>query len=155
MAKKYIVDLTDAERTDLRKLLQSGKTRARRMYRARILLLADEGRTDEEIVRALHVGRSTVERTRMRFVEGGVERALTERPRPGKARLLNGKQEAYLVALACSDAPEGRARWTMQLLADRLIELRIVDSITDETVRKLLKKTTSSHGRRRNGAYRP
>lgn len=155
MAKKYIVDLTDAERADLKKLLQSGKARARRMYRARILLLADEGRTDEEIVRALHVGRSTVERTRMRFVEGGVERALTERPRPGKARLLNGKQEAYLVALACSAAPEGRARWTMQLLADKLIELRIVDSITDETVRKLLKKTTSSPGRRRNGAYRP
>lgn len=155
MAKKYIVDLTDEERTDLKKLLQSGKTRARRMYRARILLLADEGRTDEEIVGALHVGRSTVERTRMRFVEGGVERALTERPRPGKARLLNGKQEAYLVALACSDPPEGRTRWTMQLLADKLIQLQVVDSITDETVRKLLKKTTSSLGRRRSGAYRP
>jgi transposase len=155
MAKKYHVDLTDEERISLKKQLQSGKARVRRMYRARILLLADEGRTDEEIVRALHVGRSTVERTRMRFVEGGVERALTERPRPGKARLLNGKQEAYLVALACSDPPEGRARWTMQLLADRLIQLRVVDSITDETVRKLLKKTTSSLGRRRSGAYRP
>lgn len=155
MAKKYVVDLTREERTDLKKQLQSGKARARRMYRARILLLADEGRTDEEIVRALHVGRSTVERTRMRFVEGGVERALTERPRPGKPRLLNGKQEAYLVALACSDPPEGRARWTMQLLADKLIQLRVVDSITDETVRKLLKKTTLSPGRRRSGASRP
>lgn len=155
MAKKYHVDLTDEERTDLKKQLQSGKARVRRMYRARILLLADEGRTDEEIVGALHVGRSTVERTRIRFVEGGVERALTDRPRPGKPRLLNGKQEAYLVALACSDPPEGRVRWTMQLLADRLIQLRVVDSITDETVRKLLKKTTSSRGRRKNGVSRP
>jgi transposase len=152
MAKKYLVDLTADERTELKKILQGGKARARRLYRARVLLLADEGNTDEEIAGALHLGKSTVERTRHRFVEGGVERALTDRPRPGKARLLNGKQEAFLVALACSDPPEGRARWTMQLLADRLIELRVVESITDETVRRLLKKTTSSPGRRKNGA---
>jgi len=152
MGKKYIVDLTADERTDLKKILQGGKARARRLYRARVLLLADEGITDEEIAGALHLGKSTVERTRRRFVEGGVERALTDRPRPGKARLLNGKQEAFLVALACSDPPEGRARWTMQLLADRLIELRVVESITDETVRRLLKKTTSSRGKRKNGA---
>jgi transposase len=142
MAKKYHVDLTAEERTDLKKLLHGGNAPVRRTYRARVLLLADEGATDEEIARALHLGKSTVERTRRRFVEGGVERTLTDRPRPGKARLLNGKQEAFLVALACSDPPDGRARWTMQLLADRLIELRVVDSITDETVRVLLKKTT-------------
>jgi transposase len=142
MAKKYHVDLTAEERTDLKKLLHGGSAPARRTYRARVLLLADEGGTDEEIARALHLGKSTVERTRRRFVEGGVERALTDRPRPGKARLLNGKQEAFLVARACSDPPDGRARWTMQLLADRLMELRVVDSITDETVRVLLKKTT-------------
>lgn len=154
MAKKYVVDLTVEERDSLRQLLRRGSARVRRLTRARILLLADEDRTDEEIAYALHVGRSTVERTRRRFVEGGLDRALKDRPRPGKARLLDGKQEAFLVALACSDPPEGRERWTMQLLADRLIELRVVDSITDETVRRLLKKTTSSRGRRRTGASR-
>lgn len=142
MAKKYFVDLTDSERSELKKLLKGGKAGVRRLYRARVLLLADEGATDEAIARALHLGKSTVERTRKRFVEGGVERALTDRPRPGKPPLLNGKQEAFLVALACSDPPEGRTRWTMQLLADRLIELDIVESITDETVRRVLEKTT-------------
>lgn len=154
MAKKYLVDLTVEERDTLRQLLRRGSARVRRLTRARILLLADEDRTDEEIAHALQVGRSTVERTRRRFVEGGLDRALKDRPRPGKARLLDGKQEAFLVALACSDPPEGRERWTMQLLADRLIELRVVDSITDETVRRLLKKTISSRGRRRTGASR-
>lgn len=154
MAKKYIVDLTDEERTELKKLLRGGKAGVRRLYRARVLLLADEGATDLVIAAALHLGKSTVERTRKRFVEGGVERALTDRPRPGKPRLLNGKQEAYLVALACSDPPEGRTEWTMQLLADRLIKLGIVESITDETVRRTLKKTTRSPGRRTNGASR-
>jgi transposase len=154
MAKKYLVDLTLEERSELKALLQGGKAGVRRLYRARVLLLADEGATDEEIARALHLGTSTVERTRRRFVEGGLERALNDRPRPGKPRLLNGKQEAFLVALACSDPPEGRERWTMQLLADRLIELRIVESITDETVRRLLKKTTSNRGRRSSGASR-
>lgn len=90
----------------------------------------------------LGVGLSTVERTRKRFVEGGLEHALTDLPRPGKARKVDGKQEALLVALACSDPPEGRERWTMQLLAGRLVELGVVDSISDETVRVMLKKTT-------------
>jgi len=154
MAKKYVVDLADAERDSLRQLIRGGKARVRRVNRARILLLADRDRTDEEIAEALQLGRSTVERTRKRFVEEGLERALSERPRPGKARLLTGKQEAFLVALACSDPPEGRTRWTMQLLADRLIELKVIESITDETVRRLLKKTTSSPGRRKSGASR-
>lgn len=152
MAKKYVVDLTPEERSDLKKLLRGGKARVRQLYRARVLLLADEGSTDEEIAGALHLGRSTVERSRRRFVEGGVQRALNDGPRPGKPRLLNGKQEAFLVALACSDPPQGRERWTMQLLADRLIEFRVVESITDETVRRVLKKTTSSRGRRNSGA---
>lgn len=154
MAKKYVVDLTEQERADLKKLLKGGRTAVRRLYRARVLLLADEGATDAAIASALHLGKSTVERTRKRFVEGGVERALTDRPRPGKARLLDGKKEAFLVALACSDPPEGREEWTMQLLADRLIELGVVDSITDETVRRTLKKTTSNPGRRTSGASR-
>jgi transposase len=154
MAKKYIVDLTADERDELKALLRGGKARVRRQYRARVLLLADEDVTDEEIARSLHLGKSTVERTRRRFVEGGVERALSDGPRPGKPRLLSGKQEAFLVALACSEPPKGRERWTMQLLADRLIELRVVTSITDETVRRLLKKTTSSRGRKSSGASR-
>ena len=89
---------------------------------------------------------STVERTPKRFVEGGLERALNESPRPGGKRKLTGKQEAYLLALACSDPPEGKKRWSMQLLADRLVELEIVEEISDETVRRTLKKGTLSRG---------
>jgi transposase len=112
----------------------------RRRARARILLLGDEGSTDEAIAAALHVHRATVERTRRRLVEGGVDRAPSERPRPGGRAKLDGKQEMVLVALACSHAPEGRSRWTLRLLADRLVELEVVDAISDETVRRTLKK---------------
>jgi transposase len=141
MNKRYIVDLTADERAELRALLNAGVAPARRLTRARILLLADEGGTDQGIAAALHVHAATVERTRRRFVEGGVERALRDRPRPGGRPKLDGKQEAHLVALACSRAPEGRAQWTMQLLADRLVALGVVDAISDETVRRTLKKT--------------
>ena len=155
MTKMYIVELTSDERSQLTALVRRGKESARRINRARILLLADDGRTDEEIWNALQIGRSTVERTRRRFFELGLEAALSERPRPGKPPKLDAKQEAVLIALACSDPPDGYERWTMQLLADRLVELKVVDSIVDETVRRLLKKTTSSRGRRRSGASRP
>jgi transposase len=142
MNKRHIVDLTADERAGLLALLHKGVAPARRLTRARILLLADEGGIDQEIAAALHVHRATVERTRRRFVEGGeVERALSDKPRPGGRPKLDGKQEAHLVALACSAPPEGRARWTMQLLADRLVELALVDAISDETVRRTLKKT--------------
>jgi transposase len=141
MHKRYIVDLTADERAGLLALLHKGVAPSRRLTRARILLLADEGGTDQEIAAALHVHAATVERTRRRFVEGGVERALSDQPRPGGRPKLDGKQEAHLVALACSAPPEGRARWTMQLLADRLVELALVDAISDETVRRTLKKT--------------
>ncbi len=99
------------------------------------------------------VGPSTVRRVRQRFVEGGLERALNDRPRPGQRRKLDGKQEAHLVAVACSSAPQGHTRWTLQLLADRVVKLEFIDSISRETVRQVLKKTNSSRGRRRNGAY--
>jgi transposase len=141
MIKRYIVDLTEDERAGLLALLNKGVTPARKLTRARILLRADEGGTDREIAAALHVHAATVERTRRRFVEGGVERALSEAPRPGGRPKLDGKGEAHLVALACSRAPEGRAQWTMQLLADRLVDLGVVDAISDETVRRTLKKT--------------
>jgi transposase len=141
MNKRYIVDLTADERAGLLALLHKGVAPARRLTRARILLLADEGGTDQEVAAALHVHPATAERARRRFVEGGVERALSDKPRPGGRPKLDGKQEAHLIALACSRAPGGRARWTMQMLADRLVELRVVAAISDETVRRTLKKT--------------
>lgn len=146
MGKRYVVDLTDEERTGLRDLVRKGKLSARKLSRAHMLLRADEGAVDTAIAEALHVHVATVERTRRRFVEGGVDRALNERPRPGKARKLDSKQEAYLVALACSQPPEGRNRWTLRLLADRLVELEIVEDISHETVRQTLKRGTSNPG---------
>lgn len=125
------------------------------MKRALVLLAADEGDKDEVIAEKARVHRTTVEYLRKRFVEEGLEAALSERPRPGKTPLLDGKQEAYLVALACSTAPNGRAKWTMQLLADRMVELEVVESISDETVRRTLKKGISSRGSARNGASPP
>ena len=147
MKKVYVVDLTPEEREELLGLLKGGQTRVRKTNRARILLLANEGRTDEEVAKTLLTSVSTVERTRKRFVEGGLERALNESPRPGGRRKLTGKQEAYLVALACSDPPEGKKRWSMQMLADKLVELEVVaDGICDETVRRTLKRGTSNRG---------
>jgi len=141
MAKKYIVTLTDEERASLQERIHKGTWGVRKVNRAHILLLADEGASDEAIAEALHTGQSTIQRTRRRFVEEGFEEALAERHRSGQPRKLTGRQEAFLIALACSDPPTGRTRWTMELLADRLIALRIVESISDETVRLRLKKT--------------
>jgi transposase len=151
MNKKYIVDLTDAERTQLLDLIKKGALGARKLTRAHILLSADEGVSDAAIAAALHVGERTVERTRQKFVEGNLEYALSERPRPGAKRKLDAKQEARLIATACSTPPEGQKRWTMQLLADELVALSLVDAISDETVRRTLKKTSSSPGVSRNG----
>ena len=117
MRKRFIVDLTHEELASLAGLLRKGVAPARNLTRARILLLADDGGSDQAIAAALHVHPATVERTRRRFVEGNLERALTEKPRPGGRAKLDGRQEAFLIALACSQAPEGRSRWTMQLLA--------------------------------------
>ena len=142
MAKIYHVDLTEEERESLLQLIRTGKPSARKVTRARILLLADEGKLDREIQEALHTGLSTIERTRKRFVEGNLEYALNEKKRSGAPRKFDGKQEAYLVALACSPPPSGRVRWTLQLLSDKLVELGVVEKISDETVRLRLKKTT-------------
>ena len=146
MAKKYLVTLTEPERESLLARTKKGTLSARKLNRAHILLQADAGATDATIATALHVGTATIERTRRHFVEGGVEFALTERPRPGGKPILDGKAEATLVAWACATPPEDRACWTMQLLADKLVELKLVDSISDETVRRTLKKTISSPG---------
>jgi transposase len=140
MAKIYIVDLNAEEREQLLELTSRGKASARKMKRAQILLLADEGKKDETIAEMLHVGRATVERIRKRFVLEGLSAAINARYRPVGQRKLGPKGEAVLEQLAKSEPPEGRTRWTMELLAKRLVELKVVDSISDETVRKVLKK---------------
>ena len=146
MTKLYKVDLTDSEREQLLALTKKGESRARRLARAHVLLAAADGLKDAAIAAALHVGIATVERVRKRFVAGGLERALKDDPRPGARLKLDGRQEAYLVALTCSTPPEGRQRWTMQLLADQMVRLEVVDTLSDETVRRTLKKTTSNPG---------
>src|SRR5918992_1777137 len=153
MAKKYLVTLADDEREQLLAMTKRGTVAARQVNRAHILLHAHAGATDEVIAHALHLGTATVERTRKRFVEEGLEAALAERPRPGGRRKLEGKPEAFLIALACSAPPDERPRWTLQLLADKLVELRLVESISDETIRRTLKKTCSSRGRDKNGVF--
>lgn len=146
MAKRYRVSLTDEERERLESLTRKGRASVRMVRRAQTLLLAAEERIDEGIAAALHIGVATVERTRRRFVEEGLEASLRERPRPGARPKLDPKQQAYVVALACTKPPEGRERWTMQRLADRVVELQIVPDITDEAIRLLLKRTSSSRG---------
>jgi transposase len=140
MVQKHQVQLTQSERTQLIKLTKKGKTSARKLRRAQTLLLTDAGYKDEEIASMLHLGVATVERTRKKFVEGGLELALNDRSRPGAVKKLDTKAEAFLRATACSNPPEGRECWTMQLLADELEQLQLVESISAETVRRFLKK---------------
>jgi len=152
MKKKYIVTLTDEERQMLQALLSRGKAAARKLTHARILLKADAadggpGWKDESIAEALEVGRATVERVRKALVEEGLERALDRRkPRRQYRRKLDGDGEAHLIALACQKPPEGRSRWTLQLLADRMVQLEYVDQISYQTVRRTLKETNSNLG---------
>jgi len=138
MNVRYRVELSQSERTDLAALLSGGKHAARKLKRAQILLAADAGASDEEIERTLGVGGSTVYRTKRRFVLGNIEAALREAPRPGAERKLSGKQEALLVATACSKPPAGRARWTLELLAGEMVRLTEYDRISRETVRRRL-----------------
>ena len=151
---KYVVDLSQEEEQQLRKFISRGKVSARRAARARILLKANDGLSDEQVAVALEVGSATVGRIRQRFVEEGLDSALKDKPRPGRQRKLSGKQEAHLIAVACTDPPEGRARWTLRLLAGKVVELRLTESICHETVRQILKKTTSSLGNRTSGVFR-
>jgi transposase len=151
--KKYRVTLTAEERQGLQELIAAGKAAAQKLAHARILLKADAAPdgpawADERIAEAVEVSVATVERVRRRFVEQGLEAALVRKPqeRPSRLPKLDGRAEAHLVALACSKPPEGRNEWTMQLLADKLVELQIVDAISDETVRRTLQKTSRSRG---------
>jgi transposase len=138
MNVRYRVELSQAERGELTALLAGGKHSARKLKRAQILLAADAGVSDEDIAASVGVGESTVYRAKRRFVEGNLERALSEQPRPGAERKLTGKEEALLVATACSSPPAGRARWTLELLADALVKLTTHDSLSRETVRRRL-----------------
>lgn len=150
--KKYIVSLTPEERQELEKLTTTGKTAAYKVNHARILLKADiniesGGWTDQAISEAIDISPATIERVRQRFVEQGLDSALTRKARSrNKGRRLDGCQEAHLIALACSSPPDGQARWTIRLLADKMVELEYVEQISRETVRQTLKKTNSSLG---------
>ena len=149
--RRYIVQLTTDAKGRLLTLLTKGTAKARTLRRANILLLAAEGRSDSLIADAVHVSMQTVRNIRKRFTETGLDAALYEASRPGAVRKLTVKQEALLIALACSDPPAGRETWTMQLLADRLVELQVVAAISDETVRRTLKKMRSNRGRKSSG----
>jgi transposase len=151
--KKYQVTLTADERNSLQDLIAASKASALKLTHARALLKADASPagpawTDARIAEALEINITTIERLRERFVEQGLEAALVRKrqDRPSRERKLDGRAEARLVALACSEPPRGRARWTLRLLADQLVELEVVDSVSTETVRRVLKKTNSSRG---------
>ena len=139
-AIKYKVNLSDDERQILQAVVQKGKSAARSQTRARILLKASEGSRDKDIIDALNVSPSMVAKTRQRCFEEGPEAALKDHPRPGKAPKLSDKQAAHLIAVACSDAPDGHNHWTLRLLADKVVELNYADSCSYETIRQLLKK---------------
>jgi transposase len=149
---KYVVRLTAEQRRELGRMARSGKHSARTLVHARILLKVDAaaggpGWDDAATAEALDCGASTVARVRRKFADGGLDTALhRKRPTGRQYRKLDGRQEARLVALACSPAPDGRARWTLKLLADKLVELEVIDAVSDETVRRTLKKTRSSRG---------
>jgi transposase len=138
MNVRYRVTLTQDERSELAALLNGGKQPTRKLKRAQTLLAADAGVSDEDIAASVGVGGSTVYRTKRRFVEGNLERALSEEPRPGAGRKLTGKEEALLVAIACSSPPAGRARWTLELLADAMVKLTAHERVSRETVRRRL-----------------
>ena len=150
MKKKFPVILSETERDELKHLIAAGTAPARKLTHARILLKADQspegpGWVDEMVAEAVEVSQPTVSRVRKQYFEEGLEAALNRRP-PNREyyRKLDGKQEAHLVALACSDPPEGQARWSLRLLADRMVELEVVDDLSYQTVRRTLKKTNSS-----------
>lgn len=152
MQKRYVVTLTAEEREELGRLISRGKAAARKLTRARILLLADQAeggpaKSDPEIVEAVVCGRASVERVRRQFVEEGLEHTLTRKPTVRTyENKIDGRTEAHLIAITCGAPPEGHARWTLRLLADQMVALGHVESVSHETVRMTLKKTTSNRG---------
>ena len=149
--KKYLVSLTADERDHLTGLIAAGTAAAKKLAHARILLKADDGDggpgwTDDAIAEAVEVSTDTVARVRQRFVERGLEAALVRKTqdKPSRERVLDGAAEARLLAVACSDPPDGRTAWTLRMLADKLVELEVVETVSTETVRRVMKKTSSS-----------
>ena len=142
--KSHCVKLNKQERQQLEKIVRSGKDKARKITRSRILLLASNGKTDQEISEALNVSLGTIFNVRRRHSQEGLTSALNEKDRSGQPKRFKGKQMAKITAIACSKPPEGRARWSLRLLADRVIELAIVDDISHQSVHKILKKTNLS-----------
>jgi transposase len=149
---KHEIKLTPKERQKLLAVVSKGRNQAVVIRRAHILLKSDEGKTDREICEQLYIDEETVRRTRLRFCEDGLSNALEDKPRPGAASKLDEGQEAYLTAIACTEPPSGRARWTLELLAQRLIEEGVIEHIAPETVRLILKKNRLSLGRSKAGA---
>ncbi len=151
-AKIYKVTLTEAERTELTEMVNKGKGQARRMRRARIILMADEaqengGWKDREIAKALKAHIRTVERIREKCVQQGLEAALNHtRPKKTRGKVMDGEAEAHLVQIACTEAPDGHEKWSLQMLADRMIELEVVETVSRESVRTTLKKTNLNRG---------
>ena len=149
MPKKYRVKLTEVQRETLQELTSSGTIKVRKYKRARVLLLADEAcqngpKTDETIAEQVDISLATIHRIRRRFVEEGLEAALNEKARPGAPPKFSGQERAEITALACSKPPEGYGRWTLRLLADKLVELELLDDISYDTVDRVLKKTNLS-----------
>ncbi len=141
MSKLYDVHLPDDERHQLEQVVRAGKHAARVLARARILLKADRGWPDARIVEAIGSSNATVERVRRRYVTGGLDAVLRDKPQPGRPRRLAASQAAHLIAIACSDAPDGHDHWPLRLLGQKLVELGYVEHISPETVRQVLKKT--------------
>ena len=144
MKRKNAVRLKVKEKELLKRLVSKGKEKARKLTRCRILLLADEGKKDARIMEALGVARNTVKQIRSRYLQEGLEAALNEQPRRGAPPRFDGRQKVQMTAIACSQPPEGRSRWTLRLLADKAVELEIVDSISYKSIERILKKTNLS-----------
>lgn len=152
MVKKYIVRLSDDERKELTQMVYKGKVAAYKRLHAQVLLKADisgkgPGWKDQEIATSFDITVRSIERIRKRLVEYGLNAAISRAKGGGSKRKLDGSAEAHLIALACSDPPEGRCQWTLKLLADKMVELKYTDTISYETVRRVLKKTKSNHGK--------
>jgi len=140
---KHPVKLGAKERKRLQQLVSKGTEKARKITRCRILLLADEGKSDTQVMEFLNVARNTVRNIRFRYAKEGLDAAINEQQRPGAPPKISGRQKAKITALACSEPPEGRSRWTLRLISDRAVELEMVDAISHQTVKRILKKTNS------------
>lgn len=144
MWTKNPVKLKPKERKELKQLISKGTEKARKITRARILLMAHEGKTDTCIIETLKIARNTVRTTRSRYVQECLDAAINEQPRSGAPKKFTGRQKAKITAIACSEPPEGHSRWTLRLIADKLVELEMVNDISHQTVKRILKKTNLS-----------